>query len=211
LDFLEGRNEELWLPLFSACAVISSDRLLELEAIARQRAGAKQTDELDDFGLRLLSDIRDVFEQKRTNRLATEALLYDINSISESPWAGWSRGRRLDARSLSPLVRPFGIQPTNIQLGTGNVAKDYYRESLSDAWESYLPSTALSSRYNATDRINTRESANFQSATVAEVSRQGRGSESSSSEIPKVRARVNTQGERALRDENSHTLSPPSQ
>jgi hypothetical protein len=46
---------------------------------------------------------------------------------------------------------------------------------------------------------------------VAEAYRRGHGSKTSSSEISKVRARVNTQRERALLDENSQTLSPPSQ
>lgn len=166
LDFLEGRNEELWLPLFSVCAVLCSERLLELEASARQYAGAKDVDESDEIGLRLLSDIRDLFEQRGTERLASATIVDALNAIQDSPWPGWSYGRGLDARGLSILLRPFGIQPQNIRLDAG-VVKGYLRESFEEVWESYLSPPI---RYTATEGMNTGENAVPASATPAPCS-----------------------------------------
>ena len=165
LEFLTDREAELWLPLFAVCAVAAPNRRAELEAVARELADSKAADEPTDLGIRLLADARNVFEQRQTDRLASAMLADDLNALPESPWPGWSCGSGMDQRALSRLLKPFDIQPQNVRFNSGTVAKGYTRDSFSDAWARYLPSTALSSRYSATEGINTRGNEVSASAT----------------------------------------------
>jgi hypothetical protein len=143
LEFLEDREAELWLPLFTVCAVAAPDRLGELKAIALRVSGAKQADDTAEFGVLLLRDIREVFDGNRgtpqEDRLQTAGLLPFLNAIDESPWARWSRGLGLDARGLARLLKPFGISPHNLRLNDNTVAKGYERVDFEEAWATYLP------------------------------------------------------------------------
>lgn len=141
LGFLKDREEELWLPLFSVCAIAAPDRLKALEAIAIQLAAFKETCDADEIGVLLLKDIRDAFDRKGQDRLSTMDLLLELSSVAESPWATWGRGQGLDVRSLARLLRPFRIQPHNIRF-EDKVAKGYARDDFREAWASYMPSEA---------------------------------------------------------------------
>jgi hypothetical protein len=138
------------------------NRKADLEVVARSLSDSKALDEPADYGVRLLSDARAVFEANKADRLASYVLLNGLNNIDESPWFTWSHGRELDARGLSTLLRPFGIHPQNIRRDDNSVVKGYLRESFVDAWDSYLPP---SRRYTATDRINIGQNRDSASAT----------------------------------------------
>jgi len=71
-------------------------------------------------------------------------------SLDESPWADL-KGKPLDARKLSNMLRPYGVAPSNIRSGSG-IVKGYKREALHDSWKRYLPllSGTGSSLTNAT-------------------------------------------------------------
>jgi hypothetical protein len=138
VEFLEDREAELWSPLFAVCAAADPDRLEQLKVIALRVSGAKQADEPAEWGLLLLRDIRQLFDQNQEPRLTTTGMLYALNGIDESPWVGWSRGRGLDARGLARLLKPFGICPHNLRLEGNSIAKGYERVDFEEAWGTYL-------------------------------------------------------------------------
>jgi hypothetical protein len=138
LGFLKDREEELWLPLFSVCAIAAPDRLKALENVAMQLAAHKESCESDEHGITLLKDIRDLFDREGTDRLTTSSLVPFLLAIEESPWATWSRGRGLDARGLARLLRPFRISPQNLRLGA-DVVKGYLSDDFREAWANYVP------------------------------------------------------------------------
>ena len=67
VPYLQDREAELWLPLFSTCAVASPHRLADLETVAKRLAKVKSEDEPGEAGIELLRDIRDIFEANREN------------------------------------------------------------------------------------------------------------------------------------------------
>ena len=156
-------EEELWLPLFAVCAVAAPQRLSELTCVAEQISGAKAASESGDPGIKLLANAREIFTAQGATRLSTADLLAQLKKLEESPWLGWSQGRGIDSRSLSHLLRPFGIHPQNLRIGD-SVVKGYSREDFEDAWARYLP--PASSRYNATRPVNTGENGDAASATA---------------------------------------------
>jgi len=141
LPFLEDREAELWLPLFAVCTIAAPHRLPELETVARKLAGIKAADEPTDLGIKLLGDVREVFQQKGTDRSATSDLLAELNQMAEAPWPTYWHGRELNARGLGRLLHPFGIQPQNMRTQS-SVLKGYLRDSFKDAWERYLPAVS---------------------------------------------------------------------
>jgi len=143
----------------------------------------------DSNGTRLLSDVRDIFNDHGIDRIPSCELATALAEIETSPWADWSNGKPISKGKLARLLGRFGITPGNIRQPDGKVPKGYHRDDFTDAWERYLPAdtpqspfTPLSKCYNATTRINTSDSADFDSATGQERS----GSENS--EIPNKNA-----------------------
>jgi len=138
LEFVEDREAELWLPLFAVCQVAASERLAELKSVAVRISGRKLAEEPADFRILLLKDVREVLMRTSETRLSSSRLLTELSAIEESPWAGWSNGRSMDARGLARLLRPFGIEPHNLRTD-GQILKGYDRADFEGPWENYLP------------------------------------------------------------------------
>jgi hypothetical protein len=138
VEFLEDREAELWLPLFAVCQVAASERLAELKSVAVRISGRKLAEEPADFRILLLKDVREVFTRTSETQLTSSRLLTELSAIEESPWAGWSDGRGMDARGLARHLRPFGIEPHNLRTD-GQVLKGYDRADFEGPWENYLP------------------------------------------------------------------------
>lgn len=137
VSFLQDREAELWLPLFSVCAIAAPQRLLDLELIATLLSCAKSAEEPADFSLQLLKDCQDIFAGTPEDKLPTSDILVALNAAGDKPWPGWYHGQGLSAHGLSRLLRPFQIQPQNIRIG-GQVVKGYLRQSFQECWERYL-------------------------------------------------------------------------
>lgn len=160
---LRDREAELWLPLFAVCAVAAPERLAELESVALGLAGVKAASEPGDLGIRLLADVRDVFDEVGADRLSTEVLLSKLNQHAESPWPGWNHGKGLSAHNLGRMLSPFGISPGTVRFSDGQTAKGYYRDSFTEAWQCYLPPPEK--RHTGTTQINTGENGDSASVT----------------------------------------------
>jgi Protein of unknown function (DUF3631) len=142
---LSDREGELWLPLFAALNVADCTRVADLEATAQRLSGAKSENEPTELGIRLLTDIRQIFNGSfdAPEHLVSEALLTRLIVLDESPWKDLGFGRILNARKLAELLRPYEIRPKDVRTGIGNtVRKAYKKASFKDAWERYLPPAA---------------------------------------------------------------------
>jgi hypothetical protein len=165
VEYLVDREAELWLPLFSVCALLGPKRLPELKALALCLARAKAASEPGDLGIKLLADIRGVFDSLGANRLSTADLVDRLRMIVESPLPGWSQGKGVDPRSLSNLLRSFGIQPANLRLGGSQVVKGYAKTDFEDAWSRYLPTPTPPAATSATGLTSQQDSPHSAAAT----------------------------------------------
>ena len=59
---------------------------------------------------------------------------------NEAPW-GDLRGRKIDARKLSEMLRLYDIRSSTIRFPSGSTPKGYKREEFDDAWKRYLPTS----------------------------------------------------------------------
>jgi hypothetical protein len=92
-------------------------------------------------GVRLLSDLRDVFDADEV--LSTQLILTKLHRLDESRWGDWY-GKPLDARGLAKLVKPYGIKPKVVRVGEAT-PRGYHREDFHDAWSRYVPPLSATS------------------------------------------------------------------
>jgi hypothetical protein len=139
LPFLSDRDEELFAPLFSVCAILAPARVNELEGCAQKLCDAKAGDAVEDsLPMRLLADVCGVWPGD-AEAMLTEALIEALSALAESPWA---EEVKLTPRSLARRLRGFQVSPRDVRTKAGR-GKGYIRTELSKAFERYLPGETL--------------------------------------------------------------------
>jgi 5S rRNA maturation endonuclease (ribonuclease M5) len=97
-----------------------------------------------ELGVQLLSDIRDAFDRRGTDRMMTKTLLEELAKDTEGPWAAFGKkGQPITDRQLSRLLKDFrqghGIKSRNMRLeGIAGPGKGYLRTDFEDDFASYL-------------------------------------------------------------------------
>ncbi len=153
-DGIEDRAADVWEPLLAVADVADSgsdvaDRSWPNRArVAAVALVADSRDSTPSLGIRLLADVRTVFDQSGSVALATAELLTNLREIEDAPWADL-RGKELDSRGLSRRLKPYDVKPVNVRDGFG-VHKGYRREDFVDAWARYLPDNSATSATTAT-------------------------------------------------------------
>lgn len=156
LGFLTDRDADLWMPLFAMCAVAAPERVGELRQCAQTLTGAKAADDLEDsLPLKLLADIRSLWPAGVAH-MATVTLLEKLKENSDSPWTDYGKNG-LTARALSKMLRPFGVEPRQVRIVTGNL-KGYQLAEFEQAFSRYLPPMGSVYETSDTTRVNIGES-----------------------------------------------------
>ncbi len=133
LEGLSDRQNDACEPLLGIAAVggVELSGRLEcalVEILSRGRVYSESIGEL------LLKDIRNIFLESQESRLASQEIVTELAGMEMSPWATFSRGKRLEVSGLARLLKPFGIFPRQ---KFGN-ARGYQIDDFNDAFERYL-------------------------------------------------------------------------
>jgi hypothetical protein len=89
-------------------------------------------------GVTLLQDIRDVFAERKTDKIPSKDLVECLCQIEGRPWAEWSHGKGMTPNTLAQQLKRFGICPIGIRIGESS-PKGYRRCDFEDAWARYCP------------------------------------------------------------------------
>lgn len=139
LDFLSDRDAEGWQPLFSILAVADRVRLPELRSCAEVLSGSKAAAAEDDsLSLRLLADIRRIFESSGADRLSSEEIVERLSQDETAPWVEFDRGKPLTQTGLARMLKKFAVSPRGIRLPDGSTPRGYLDEQFSEPWARYL-------------------------------------------------------------------------
>lgn len=145
-EFLQGREAEIWLPLWTAAhhAALPAAMLdeiaaamVDMSAIKSEPASrwtalsedAEKDQEDADYSERVMRDAQSVLRDDETKIRSTD-LVSRLKAIPTAPWRTW-RGPGLDVITLAALLSRFGISPEAQRFGKGkagdntNVAKGY--------------------------------------------------------------------------------------
>lgn len=131
---LKGRRADNWRPLVAIADGAGGD----WPERARQAAESLNTDGGGDTAsIMLLSDIRDIFESDRTDKIPSRDLAEKLAGMEHRPWPEWSKGKPISVRQIARTLEPFGIAPGTIRTSTGT-PKGYRAEQFGDAFSRYL-------------------------------------------------------------------------
>jgi putative DNA primase/helicase len=101
-------------------------------------------DDAESIGVRLLADMRTVFEQTGHDKLPSKILTQHLHEFEDRPWAEYGRKEQpISPSQLARLLRRYGITPGSIRWGE-ETPKGYQLSAFKDAFARYLP------RQNAT-------------------------------------------------------------
>jgi len=137
---LEDRAADTWEPLVAIADLAKGDWPARArDAAATMTAAEAQQEEDTSAGVRLLADLRQVFQVANAEALYTSTILEALHQLEDAPWADWY-GHPLATRDLARLLRPYQVESKNIrEHGTGAPRKGYARGDLHDAWARYVP------------------------------------------------------------------------
>jgi len=152
---LNDRAEDVTEALLAIADLAGGTWPARARQAVRELAGAADKAATDAAeALRLLGDLRDVFEDQdallgERDSMHTETILRDLYKIAEAPWADYSYGKPLSARDLAALLKEYEISSRDVKID-GVTKKGYRREHLHDAWTRYLPARPHSREGDAT-------------------------------------------------------------
>jgi len=140
------RPADVWEPLIAIADVAGGDWPERARAAAVQ-LDAERRDAEPSLGVRLLTDIRRVFDgedlgvppltRMPVDKLTSRALVERLVELDEAPW-GDLRGKPLDARNLARRLRGFDVGLKTVRFDANTVMKGYERSDFADAWARYL-------------------------------------------------------------------------
>jgi hypothetical protein len=132
---LADRTAEAWEPLLAIADAAGGAWPTRARRAAIVLHASHEED--DSLGLRLLSDIRLVFEDRDVQRMFTADLITALRADEEGLWA--SERSPITPHRLGRLLKPFDITSKQVRIGTDSL-KGYERQAFVDTWERYLSS-----------------------------------------------------------------------
>ena len=143
---LEDRAADVWEPLV-AVADVAGGRWPRLARDAALKLTAEAADDDEEtLGLRLLHDLRQVFEIIVSDWVPTEVLLQHLRQLTDAPWQEMD----LTGHRLAALLREFQIKSKR---NTEGSKRGYARSAFADAWERY-PAPKAPTDHHGTDEAS---------------------------------------------------------
>jgi hypothetical protein len=134
-DELGDRQQDVCEPLLAIADALGCG--VEARAALVSLFTAERADVTESAQVRLLRDIRDIFEQAgNPTALFTETLVSCLWITDEGGWDNWY-GRPLGSRGIVSLLKPYGIASVAVRDGE-NVKRGYRFADFADAWDRYL-------------------------------------------------------------------------
>ncbi len=136
---LEDRAADTWEPLIAIADLVAGDWPERARQAATTMTRAESQQEEDNTAsVRLLADLRDLFDQAAADALYTTTILERLHKLDDAPWADWY-GHPLTTRDLAKLLRPYEVESKSVREGgTGEARKGYHRNDLHEPWSRYL-------------------------------------------------------------------------
>jgi putative DNA primase/helicase len=130
---LNDRTADNWMTMMK----IANVARWEGPAISALINLSKRTYDVDDLGVMVLSDIRDLFSLRKVQVLSSEEITKQLNSLEERPWSNLNAGKGLTKSYLARLLRPYHVTPGTVRVGA-RTPKGYKRKAFLVSWDRYL-------------------------------------------------------------------------
>jgi len=133
---LHDRAQDNWRPLVAIADTIGGvwPELARTAALAFS-TGSEEGETTP--AILLLSDLRELFLSIIEHQVSTEAILRHLNDRDDRPWREWKQSKPLSGIQLARQLRPFGVRPRSIRVGSGTM-KGYVVSDFDKTFSSYL-------------------------------------------------------------------------
>jgi len=88
------------------------------------------------IGVTLLTDIRTVFDERKTDKIPSVDLADYLCKIEGGPWVEWNQGSGMTANNLARQLRKYRVNSQSIRVGD-KTPKGYRRVDFEDSWSRY--------------------------------------------------------------------------
>lgn len=135
IEALSDRTNDVAEILLAIAQLAGGDWLQRLTTALLTVYGAMARGD-KSIGEVLLSDLRDIFEDRGTAHIPSKELASALCEIEGRPWAEWSHGRGLSPNNLARQLAKYQIMPVTIRMGD-ETAKGYRRADFTEVWDRY--------------------------------------------------------------------------
>ena len=132
---LNDRAQDNWEPLL-AIADTAGGVWPELARKAALKISGDKKD-TQSRGVELLDDIKEVFDEKKLDRVFTYRLVDYLCEDSEKSWSTYNRGKPITPKQLSARLSGYGIRSKDIRIGYEK-KKGFETNQFDDAFARYL-------------------------------------------------------------------------
>lgn len=140
-----NRLRDNWRPLLTIAGIVGK------AWVERALVAARATAEVDDEDLRtiLMRDVRNIFHTRKTQRIPSELLVFDLLRQKNSPWMRLDHGQEMNQYQMAKLLRDMGVIPHKVRqekelaglLGrnpTSNLMRGYDISQFTDLFDRFL-------------------------------------------------------------------------
>lgn len=151
-----NRLADNWRPLFAVAHVAGGDWPRRAAAAF---AALTSGDDMDahGIGVALLADIRAIFINAGTDRLASKDIAERLAAMDGKPWPEFKSGKPITSNQLARLLARFKIHSRTVRIGD-DTAKGYHFDDFEDAFARFLPDSPRSNRNTVTTRASIGDS-----------------------------------------------------
>jgi len=168
-DALNDRAQDNWEPLLAIADIAGDHWPTMARSTALKFAGMEQ--ESSSLSAELLTDIRSVFDERQSDRIATADLLQALTGDDIKPWATYNRGKPMSPRQLVKQLKSYGIFPKTIRVGS-ETAKGYLHLDFDDVFQRYLAIAGDSPKNSVTSSQTPETSINTETCSVTNQQKQ---------------------------------------
>ena len=163
-DYLGDRARDNWRTLL---AIAETAGWTEATLIAIRQLTPEKTED-DDYGVKLLADIKEIFKNDGRDRMPSADIVDDLNEMEESYWPGFSHGKGISAQRMANMLGKYKIKPyVQRTEGSKKTLRGYKKEDFTEIWSLYLPDPYDSPHLDVTaqQRSNGGASSDFTDVT----------------------------------------------
>lgn len=152
---LANRAGDLWRPLLTLAERVGKPWSERARGIAE--AYAKHADDQgESLGALLLTDIRDLFAERKTERLLSRVVVDSLVQLEHRPWAEWGKSARpITPNQLAAFLKRYDVRPGSLRTETGR-GWGYELQDFAEAFKRFLPSSPPSSSRDAVTALQPR-------------------------------------------------------
>jgi putative DNA primase/helicase len=136
-EITNARARDNWRPLLAIADLCSGEWSERARKAAKELSGSNSLGD-ETLSEALLSDIREIFKEKKTDRVFSKDLVEVLCDTLDRPWSEANNHSPITANWLAHKLKPFHIHPKTIRIDE-TTSKGYTLMDFKDAFARYLP------------------------------------------------------------------------